>query len=59
MDGSSNGRAALYKCTSKEILLEARGDVMIGQHGRLVHEALPRICGAKAIPASLLVIIIT
>ena len=32
--------------------MQARGDVMIGQHGRSVHEAIPHICGAKAIPTS-------
>ena len=39
--------------------MQACGDVMIGQHGRSVHEAIPHICGAKAILTSLLVIIIT
>ena len=32
--------------------MQACGDVMIGQHGRSVHEAIPHICGAKAIPTS-------
>ena len=36
--------------------MQACGDVMIGQHGRSVHEAIPHICGAKAIPTSLLVL---
>ena len=35
--------------------MQACGDVMIGHHGRSVHEAIPHICGAKAIPTSLLV----
>ena len=39
--------------------MQACGDVMIGQHGRSVHEAIPHICGAKASPTSLLIIIIT
>ena len=32
--------------------MQACGDVilMIGQHGRSMHEAIPHICGAKAIP---------
>ena len=34
--------------------VKACGDVMIGQHGQSVHEAIPHICGAKAIPTSLL-----
>ncbi len=34
--------------------MQACGDVMIGQHGRSVHEAIPHICGAEAIPTSLL-----
>ena len=34
--------------------MQACGDVMIGQHGRSVHEAIPHNCGAKAIPTSLL-----
>ncbi len=25
--------------------MHASGDVMIGQHGRSVHEAIPHICG--------------
>ena len=32
--------------------MQACGDVMIGQHGLSVHEAIPHICGAKAIPTS-------
>ena len=33
--------------------MQACGDVMIGLHGRSVHEAIPHTCGAKAIPTSL------
>ena len=36
--------------------MQACGDVMIGQHGRSVQEAIPHICGANAIPTSLLVL---
>ena len=36
--------------------MQACGDVMIGHHGRSVHEAIPHICGAKAIPTSLLLL---
>ncbi len=36
--------------------MQACGDVMIGQHWKSVHEAIPHIYGAKA---SLLVFIIT
>ena len=39
--------------------VQACGDVMIGQHGlhgRSVHEAIPHICGAKAIPTSCFII---
>ncbi len=36
--------------------MQACGDVMIGQHGRSVHEAIPHICGAKAIPTSFLLL---
>ncbi len=39
--------------TQKIVGMQACGDVMIG-HGRSVHEAIPHICGAKAIPTSLL-----
>ena len=39
--------------------MEACGDVMIGQHGSMGHQCMKLICGAKAIPTSLLVIIIT
>ena len=35
--------------------MQACGDVMIGHRWRSVHEAIPHICGAKAIPTSLLV----
>ena len=35
--------------------MQACDDVMIGHRGRSVHEAIPHICGAKAIPTSLLV----
>ena len=36
--------------------MQACGGIMIGQHGRSVHEAIPHICGAKAIPTSLLLL---
>ena len=32
--------------------MQACGEVMIGQHGRSVHEAILHICGAKAMPTS-------
>ena len=35
--------------------MQAYGDVIIGQRGRSVHEAIPHIYVAKAIPTSLLV----
>ncbi len=39
----------------KDVGMQACGDIMIGQHGRSVHEAIPHLCRATAIPTSLLV----
>lgn len=41
--------------------MQASGDVMIiiGQHGRSLHELYPHFCGAKAMPTSLSSFVIT
>ena len=48
------GVVLVYLYRARIVGMQACGDVMIGHHGRSVHEAIPRICGAKAIPTSLL-----
>lgn len=37
------------------VRMQAFGNVVIGQHRQSVHEAMPHICRAKAIPTSLLI----
>ena len=47
----------LYNSVNRTTVgMQACGDVMIGQHGRSVHEAIPHNCGAKTIPTSLLLL---
>ena len=51
--------ACVWVHVSYTVGMQACGDVMIGQHGQSVHEAIPHICGAEAILTSLSCFIIT